>query len=211
MEEDEQSDQIAKKSEALQKIIDNFLEEGENITTFHCSPDFTSHDRMLLHEMAEKAELGHASQGDGKARHIVLTKTSKKGHKEEEVVECDKKIPGAAPNLVQCSTCCRQVPRSNIELHKLKCAPLKEEKRPASAKKAKKGSNKKEDTTDDIDKLLATFDKVDNVCNAEKCRTKIATLGVQCDHCRQVVTLFLIKHAMAVHCLLLQHAILLSI
>ena len=49
-----------------------------------------------------------------------------------------------------------------------------------------------DDGEEDLDKLLASFDKVDNVCNyrgenMKKCKTKIAAsfgLGVQCDHCR---------------------------
>ena len=51
----------------------------------------------------------------------------------------------------------------------------------SQGKKKNKGNSEAEE---DIDKLLSTFDKIDNVCNHQGCKTKIATLGVQCDFCR---------------------------
>ena len=31
--------------------------------------------------------------------------------------------------------------------------------------------------------MIASFDKIDNVCNLKGCKAKIATLGVKCDYC----------------------------
>ena len=59
--------------------------------------------------------------------------------------------------------------------------------------KAKKKSKKEVDEEEDIDKLIATFDKIDNVCNFDGCKVKIATLGVQCDFCR---LRFCLKHSL---------------
>ena len=59
--------------------------------------------------------------------------------------------------------------------------------------KAKKKSKKEADEEEDIDKLIATFDKIDNVCNFDGCKVKIATLGVQCDFCR---LRFCLKHSL---------------
>ena len=58
-------------------------------------------------------------------------------------------------------------------------------KKNTSKKLGKKKKNESKDEEDDIDKLLAAFDKVDNVCNGEGCKAKIATLGVTCEHCRR--------------------------
>ena len=58
-------------------------------------------------------------------------------------------------------------------------------KKNTSKKLGKKKKNESKDEEDDIDKLLAAFDKVDNVCNGEGCKAKIATLGVTCQHCRR--------------------------
>merc|ERR1711860_186186 len=68
------------------------------------------------------------------------------------------------------------------------CVEKKPLEKPKATTNAKKKSKKKataaEKEEEDIDKLLAAFDKIDNVCNGEGCKAKIATLGVQCDHCR---------------------------
>jgi hypothetical protein len=37
---------------------------------------------------------------------------------------------------------------------------------------------------DEIDKLLESFGKLDTVCNAEKCKTPVSVLGVNCNFCR---------------------------
>lgn len=180
----------ALKRQQMQKLVNDFISDASQ-TVLHCSWDYTTYQRMLLHELAEKAKLGHASQGEGKKRHIVLTKPTttpdllptKTANAENAVIKDDT-------NVI-CSTCSQKVPKSNIQLHKLRCCVEKkplEEKPKASTTNAKKKSKKKataaEKEEEDIDKLLAAFDKIDNVCNGEGCKAKIATLGVQCDHCR---------------------------
>ena len=37
---------------------------------------------------------------------------------------------------------------------------------------------------DEIDKLLESFNKLDTVCNYEKCKVLVAVLGVNCNFCR---------------------------
>lgn len=37
---------------------------------------------------------------------------------------------------------------------------------------------------DEIDKLLESFNKLDTVCNFEKCKTPVSVLGVNCNFCR---------------------------
>ena len=67
----------------MQKIIDDFVKDSSAID-FHCSADLSTYERMLLHDLAEKLQLGHVSQGDGKKRHIVLSKGAR-GLKKVEV------------------------------------------------------------------------------------------------------------------------------
>ena len=70
---------------------------------------------------------------------------------------------------------------------KLRCKPPEVKERPIGGK-TKKGKSKKksqrQEEEEDIDKLLESFNKVDNVCNGEGCKQKISVLGVTCDHCR---------------------------
>jgi hypothetical protein len=37
---------------------------------------------------------------------------------------------------------------------------------------------------DEIDKLLESFNKLDTVCNYEKCKALVSVLGVNCNFCR---------------------------
>ena len=64
-----------KQKEKLQKIIDDFVKDGSK-KELHCSSELTSYERMVLHELANIAQLSHASEGEGKIRHIVLRKNS---------------------------------------------------------------------------------------------------------------------------------------
>lgn len=98
----------------MQGIIDMFSKDILS-STFHCSANLSTYERMLLHEMAEEAQMGHDSVGQGKNRHVVLTK--KKAEKATE----QRPKPEKEQNLVVCSTCSKQVPKANIDLHKLKC------------------------------------------------------------------------------------------
>ena len=48
-------------------------------------------------------------------------------------------------------------------------------------------SKTKEETAADeeeIDKLLESFNKLDTVCNGDKCKTAVSVLGVNCNFCR---------------------------
>ena len=173
--------------EKLQELINDFLASAE--AELHCSPEYNTYERMLLHELAEKAQLGHASQGEAKKRHIVLTKLMpKKASEAENAPKMDQKVvkKDETTNVI-CSTCSQKVPKTNIELHKLRCTRVKIEAEKASEKPLKKKGQKKKskakEEEEDIDKLLAAFDKIDNVCNGQGCKVKIATLGVRCDHC----------------------------
>ena len=127
-------DREARIKKTMQKIIDDFVKDSSAID-FHCSADLSTYERMLLHDLAEKLQLGHVSQGDGKKRHIVLSKGG--GLKKVEVNEDDgvEKRRGAASGeeatststtsaMVLCSSCAKQVPKINIELHKMKCTVL---------------------------------------------------------------------------------------
>ena len=65
-----------------------------------------------------------------------------------------------------CSTCLREVPKDNIELHKLRCSKPKVEPQHQSSKSGgkskKKNQAKKEE--EDIDALLESFTQTDKVC-----------------------------------------------
>ncbi len=163
----------------FEAVVKAFV-ESEAEVKFEFPATLTSYERMVVHEVAEAAGLVHESVGEGKKRHIVLTKKRKPVNPEEK----PKPPKPEVVTIVKCSTCDKDIPKSNIELHKLKCTAVKVEtgtKMKAKKKKKKDSVGKDEE---DIDKLLASFEKIDNVCNMDKCKVKIKVLAAQCGHCR---------------------------
>ena len=104
----------------MSAIIEDFLDKSSE-TVLHCPSDLNTYERMLLHEMAEEKGLEHESIGEGKKRHIVLKKSSSELPKKPEISPDDQAKVKKAEKVVVCSTCAREVPKANIELHKLKC------------------------------------------------------------------------------------------
>ena len=101
-----------------------------------------------------------------------------------------------------CSTRGRSVPRQNVELHKTRCDQAKvnmeevvrtKEKEKKKSKK-KKASKSVDTLEDDFDQLCEGFQKLDKVCNFPKCKTLVATLGVNCTFC---LVRFCLVHSMA--------------
>ncbi|XP_059090373.1 DNA-binding protein SMUBP-2-like [Tigriopus californicus] len=187
-EEQETADEL--KREKFTSVIENFIASGEGI--HNLSPELNSHDRMVVHEIAKSHGLIHESTGEGRKRHIVLKKLAPVPPKEEKVqVKSD---------YVQCSGCLARMPKANIELHKIRCekSPLQPFIPPApkvtgvKPKKPKKQTQAQKEE-EDIDQLLASFSKIDNVCNGEKCKAKILNLGVTCQFCR---VRFCIEHSL---------------
>ena len=174
----------------FEAIVNEFVESAKS--SLALSNDLSSHDRLLVHEIAEKLALCHESVGHGKRRHICLRKQKPEEGDQERV----KKEPSKS-DLVKCSTCQREVPRANIELHKIRCkkpesegAELKQRQHNTAKARVKKAKKKVEEVGDeeDFDKLLQSFNRLDTLCNGsslgKKCKTKTATLGANCAHCR---------------------------
>ena len=176
------------KRDHFEDIIETFIHSDKVEYSF--SPKLNSHDRLLVHEIAEELGLIHESTGEAKKRHIILKKKVAKlvPKSETEATKSDSLT-------VTCSTCLATVPKSNIELHKLRCRPTPSAPEKPKSSKGKKKSSKscKNVDEEDLDKLLESFNKLDNVCNQEKCKEKISVLGVTCPHCR---TRFCLSHGM---------------
>ena len=227
--------------EEFESVIQSFL-ASQNTDTYEFSSNLNSHDRLVVHEIAEKLGLIHGSFGAGTERRIVLKKTSlvsdveslpssanyaaseisaesnseqvqkNRGavaifDAEDEEPECKDDDGGGGPaRAFLCHTCKGDIPSLNMTLHAIHCQKVVDAKIDASKiiqenvkrKKDKKTKNisarlKKIDEAEDFDKLLVTFEKIDNVCNYIKCKARISTLGVTCDFCR---VRFCLSHSM---------------
>ena len=208
--------------EKFTNIIQNFIDGNDE--KFELSPNLNPNERRLIHEVAEELNIFHESEGVGRERHIVLKKKASSSsqtlsQKSTELSEKSSKKENVKPNvintpteptvthqtkninIVTCSTCQKEMPKANIELHKLRCSVPKpvlvdnREKKPQKKKKDKKPKDSKESTEDDFDALCEEFQKMKNVCNfSAGCKTKVSVIGVDCVFCR---VRFCLSHSMA--------------
>ena len=206
--------------EKFTKILEDFIASDE--VQLDMSPKMNSFERMLMHEVAESFNLIHESVGEGKDRHIVIKKknadktvvkastvekpikttsgaVNKPKNTPKEPTTSDKKNNSIAIDVVTCSTCQKEIPKCNIELHKLRCAPPKVALPPPvknneKSKKSKKSKAKETTEEDDFDAICEQFEKLNKICNYDGCKTKITIIGANCQFCR---VRFCLSHSMA--------------
>jgi len=203
-ENDEDDD---RKAEFEMRIL-NFIKSKEQNLNF--SPELNSYERRLVHELGEEHKLVHESVGEGRERHIKVTKPSVSdeinAHKKERVVaesNHEKNIEAKVGSredvgLATCSSCGNAVPRHNMDLHKVRCLKVVKVEHMETVQREKKIKKKKSKTKDnyddDFDQLCESFQKLDSVCNFPRCKTLVATLGVNCTYC---LVRFCLTHSMA--------------
>lgn len=106
-----------------------------------------------------------------------------------------------------CSLCKKQVPSCNLQLHSLRCEQqLRSQVREANETKHKEHSPGRKTPKpvktgvktkpppakqheEDLDKLLASFTKLDTQCAYETCKQNIRTLGQMCKCCERIYCL----------------------
>jgi len=202
------SDEDDNRKEEFKTRILEFIKSKNQQLNF--PSELNSYERRLVHELGEDYKLSHESVGEGRERHIRLSKVIKNKVKDTEIKEGEvtNNIVNAkvdtltSKDQVICVNCGRAVPRQNIELHKMRCVKavvvdtkeVKEKEIRKEKTTKKKKSKSKDIVDDDFDNLCDSFQKLDTVCNFPKCKTLVATLGVNCAFCR---VRFCLTHSMA--------------
>ncbi len=159
------------------KTVEEFLASEEKSYSF--PPDLNSHSRMLVHQIAEELQLRHESTGVGKQRYILLRKEEPK----EQETKGSVPKESSANVMVTCRKCVAEVPKANIELHHLRCFPPVSAPSGAKSKKGKGKTKKDDGRGEDLDQVLEDFSKLNNVCNADRCNSRISVMGVTCQFC----------------------------
>jgi len=106
--------------EEFTTILNNLISGSE---VEHCFPSsLNSFERKLVHEIAEDLNLSHESRGE-KEKRFILVKKPKSMDSVEKIgkVENQEKPAPKNTNFVVCSNCQKEVPKQNIELHKVHC------------------------------------------------------------------------------------------
>ncbi|XP_075568018.1 DNA-binding protein SMUBP-2 isoform X2 [Pelecanus crispus] len=187
-----------------------FLESNETQLDF--PPSLNSHDRMLVHLMAEEYGLQHTSTGEGRDRYISVRKKE----------PAEPWLPAATPTsqqfpLPQPQHPSRETPApaepggsskasGKVDLKALHQERVQREKarQEEAARKAQEpsaspqGSSRKKDKSEakgrsltdsmveeDIDALISAAVKADNTCSFPRCKASVTTLGQLCLHCKR--------------------------
>ncbi|NXT76324.1 SMBP2 protein, partial [Zapornia atra] len=182
-----------------------FLESSEVHLDF--PPSLNSHDRMLVHLMAEEYGLQHISTGEGRNRYISIRK-----REPAEPSLPAAPTPSKQPLLPQPQHPSRETPfptepggsskdSGKVDLKTLHLESVQREKaRREEARATLQGSGKKKDKSDtkgkpavlstassvaeeDIDALISAAIKADTTCSFPCCKASVTTLGQLCLHC----------------------------
>ncbi|NXQ89590.1 SMBP2 protein, partial [Nyctibius grandis] len=192
-------------ADRLKAMLVAFLESGEMQLDF--PPSLSSHDRMLVHLMAEEHRLQHVSTGEGRDRYISVRKR-----------EHTEPLPPAATPSEQLPLPphpSRETPApaepggssedsGKVDLKTLHLERVQREKarQEEAARKAQEpraglqGSSRRKDKSegkaksgadsvaeDDIDALISAAVKADATCGFHRCKASVTALGQLCLHC----------------------------
>lgn len=206
-----------------QKKKERYAEIKEQVQLFMKDPQrnelqfpssFNSHDRLLVHQVAEELGLLHESRGEGKERCISVSRPRQHPPASEPTTEEES---GEAAKEEQKENCPEEVTAlPALDLKSLYVERMKREQQKREEKaqqrqhhnstppttalsskknKTSKGKNKMKAGAceiataaapdDDLDALLDAVKKADSVCSFTKCKASVLTLGQLCLFCNR--------------------------
>ncbi|NXF33472.1 SMBP2 protein, partial [Nyctibius bracteatus] len=190
----------ADSADRFKAMLVAFLESGEVQLDF--PPSLNSHDRLLVHLLAEERGLQHVSTGEGRERYLSVRK--------KEHTERSQPLPLPQPQHPPRETPVPAEPGGSsegsgmVDLKTLHLERVQREKarREEAARKAQEpraglqGSSRKKDRSEakgrsgaggaaeeDIDALISAAVKADNTCGFHRCKASVTALGQLCLHC----------------------------
>lgn len=194
--------------------VENFLKDS-NQSELQFPSSFNSHDRLLVHQIAEELGLMHESKGEGKDRCITVTRplvsTPAEEPPQEEEGEEAAQEKETAPSPQTEPVCQPPLDLKSLHLERMKREQQKREEiaqqkkqqnnippvQPQLAKKPKSAKGKSRMKTgacgiaaaatpdDDFDTLINAVVKADSVCSFVKCKASVLTLGQLCLFCNR--------------------------
>ncbi|XP_026166279.1 DNA-binding protein SMUBP-2 [Mastacembelus armatus] len=172
---------------------------------------FNSHDRLLVHQIAEELGLVHESRGEGKDRCITISRplvtTSAEDTTQAEQKEAKEDEP--ITNTQRETLCQPSLDLKTLHLERMKREQQKREENtqqkkqqqnsipPAHTQSSKKTKGKNRAKAgacdiaaaaapdDDFDALINAVIKADSVCSFVKCKASVLTLGQLCLFCNR--------------------------
>ena len=192
------------RTEHFRATIEEFVASKESQLEFPTS--LSSHDRLRVHQLAEEFGLRHDSTGEGKARHITVSRRSPASSGSVAPQPSSPPSPAQAepepraeePVTVVQAHCPVQLDLKALHLERLQRQQSSQaqtakgqpggDSRPQKASQKKKKKEPKGPVMalpceEDFDALVSAVVKADNTCSFSKCSASTTTLGQFCMHC----------------------------
>ncbi|KAM4733526.1 DNA-binding protein SMUBP-2 [Anableps anableps] len=201
-----QKDQKENKSRytEIRVQVENFMKDV-NMKNLQFPSSFNSHDRLLVHRIAEELGLVHESRGEGGDRCITVSRPVMSEPAEEPTQE-ETQEEETAPALQSEQSSQPLLDLKTLHLERMKREQQKREENaqqkkqqncsPAAqgTKKSKGKSKTKAGASDiaaaavpddDFDALISAVVKADSVCSFVTCKASVLTLGQLCFFCNR--------------------------
>uniref|UniRef100_A0A8C4EVK9 DNA-binding protein SMUBP-2 n=1 Tax=Dicentrarchus labrax TaxID=13489 RepID=A0A8C4EVK9_DICLA len=190
-----EEEQNKKRNNEIREQVEKFLKDL-NQSELQFPSSFNSHDRLLVHQVAEELGLVHESKGEGKDRCISVSRPLVSTPAEEPTQEEENE---AAP------LCQPPLDLKGLHLERMKREQQKREENaqqkkqqnnipPAPSSKKPKSNRTKAGACDiaaaaapddDFDDLINAVKKAESVCSFVKCKASVLTLGQLCLFCNR--------------------------
>ncbi|NXS89588.1 SMBP2 protein, partial [Erpornis zantholeuca] len=192
-----------------------FLASGEAQLDFPAS--LNSHERMLVHVLAEELGLQHLSSGEGRDRYISVRKRLPELPSEQPLVPPESPLPpeplpepqhpsGSTPGPTEpggSSQGSGKVDLKSLHLERVQREKARREEVVRKVQEPGRGSRKKDKGEakgkaavgsvdgEDFDALISAAMEADRTCAFPRCKASVTTLGQLCQHCQR---LFCLSH-----------------
>ncbi|NWI59118.1 SMBP2 protein, partial [Calyptomena viridis] len=164
-------------------------------------PSLNSHDRMLVHMLAEEYGLQHVSSGEGRDRYISVRKRNPEEPPLPPVPPPQPQhLNGNSPVPVEpggSSEGSRKVDLKSLHLERVQREKAKREEAVRKVQEPSTSSRKKDKSEakgkpavgsgagEDLDALISAAMEADRTCAFPRCKATVTTLGQLCHHCQQ--------------------------
>ncbi|CAJ1056588.1 DNA-binding protein SMUBP-2 [Xyrichtys novacula] len=201
----EEEEQKLNRRAEIRAQVEDFL-KNSNQSELQFPSSFNSHDRLLVHEIAEELGLKHESKGEGKDRCVTVSRPEEPTQEaeeaqEEETLQNPQREGTSQPALDLKSLHLERMKREqqkreeSAQQKKLQSNILPAQSQPSKKPKSAKGKNRTKagasdiaaaaSPDDDFDALINAVKKADSVCSFVKCKASVLTLGQLCLFCNR--------------------------
>ncbi|NXM48833.1 SMBP2 protein, partial [Gymnorhina tibicen] len=186
-------------------MLEAFLASGKAQLDFPAS--LNSHERMLVHVLAEEYGLQHLSSGEGRDRYISVRKRlPERPPLPSEPLPEPQHPSGNAPDPAEpgeSSEGSGKVDLKSLHLERVQREKARREEAARKGQEPGRGSRKKDKSEakgkpavgstagEDFDALISAAIEADRTCGFPRCKASVTTLGQLCLHCQR---LFCLSH-----------------